>query len=137
MVCGCSNGAKDGVQRDDTDDASDTDVSTSGSPDTDVALDTDTGGAAPQDTDTGPDAFADQVVSFTPGEFAGFGQDKLPYIVLGPPNGRGASAGSSDVVSLGKLGEIVLGFDDVGLVDGDGPRPAGVRERVLRLDRDG
>lgn len=69
----------------------------------------------------GPDSFVDRVVSFTPGENAGFGADKMPDVVFGPPKGKGAAAGSLDVVSLGRGGEIVLAFDDVGLVDGDGP----------------
>jgi hypothetical protein len=79
---------------------------------------------APQDdtaADTGPDPFVDQVVSFEPGEFAGFGQDLLPDVVLGGPEGGGESAGSSHVVSLGQVGVIVLAFTDIGLVDGDGP----------------
>ncbi len=121
FACGCSNGAKYGVQRDDTDAAADTDVTTSGTADTELGFDTDTGTGAPQDTDAGPDAFADRIVSFTAGEFAGFGQDKLPNIVLGAPNGRGPSGGSLDVLSLGKQGEIVLAFDDIALVDGEGP----------------
>ena len=47
-----------------------------------------TGGADTGVIDTappGPDAFADVVESFTPGAFAGFGQDKLPDVVLGLP----------------------------------------------------
>jgi hypothetical protein len=70
---------------------------------------------------TGPDPFADEVVSFEPGEFAGYGQDALPDVVLGGPEGAGASAGSADVVSLGQGGVIVLAFTDIGLVDGEGP----------------
>jgi hypothetical protein len=67
-----------------------------------------------------PDAFADRVVSFTPGVNAGFGQDGFPSIVLGPPHGEGASAGSLDVLSLGRQGSIVLEFTDIGVVDGPG-----------------
>jgi len=69
----------------------------------------------------GPDAFADAVVSFVPGDHAGFGEASLPDVVLGPPEGRGDVAGSLDVLSLGCDGSLVLRFDDVGLVDGPGP----------------
>lgn len=67
-----------------------------------------------------PDAFADRVVSFTPGVNAGFGQDGFPSIVLGPPHGEGSFAGSLDVLSLGRQGQIVLEFTDLGVVDGPG-----------------
>ena len=70
--------------------------------------------------DPGPDPFADLIVSFEPGDNAGFGQDQLPDVVLGSPEGGGES-GSLDVLSLGREGRIVLGFDDIGLVDGEGP----------------
>lgn len=59
------------------------------------------------------------VASYTPGVGAGFGQDLLPEIVLGPPEGGGASTGSVDVLSLGQGGEIVLGLG-VPVVDGPG-----------------
>jgi hypothetical protein len=79
-------------------------------------------GCADLEADSGaPDAFADRVVSFTPGACAGFGQDELPGIVLGPPHGAGEHAGSLDVLSLGEGGEIVLAFDDVALEDRAGP----------------
>lgn len=64
--------------------------------------------------------FADRVVSFTPGAGAGFGQGSLPDVVLGPPQGGGAGAGSLDVLSLGNGGEIVLELTDLALVDGPG-----------------
>jgi hypothetical protein len=66
-------------------------------------------------------AYASSVESFEPGTGAGYNQDKLPGIVLGPPHGSGIGAGSFDVVSLGARGEIVLGFGDLGIVDGPGP----------------
>jgi hypothetical protein len=66
------------------------------------------------------DPFADRVVSFKPGQDAGFGQDGYPDIVLGPPVGFGAGMGSLDVLSLGDRGEIVLEFKDIGVVDGPG-----------------
>ncbi|MEP7123864.1 MAG: hypothetical protein ABJE95_23245 [Byssovorax sp.] len=61
------------------------------------------------------------VVSFTPGAGAGFGADHLPEIIYGVPHGGGAHGGSTDVVSLGTDGEIVVGFGDDGVVDCDGP----------------
>ena len=60
-----------------------------------------------------------KVVSYTPGDGGGFGKDKLPAVVFGPPQGGGCCAGSVDVVSLGNGGEIVVGFD-VEIVDGPG-----------------
>jgi hypothetical protein len=83
--------------------------------------DSDTDADTDSDTDVGPDPFADAVVSFEPGDSAGYGQDGLPEVVLGSPEGGGADAGSSDVLSLGEGGVIVLQFTDMGLVDGDGP----------------
>jgi len=65
--------------------------------------------------------FADFVVSFTPGSGAGFGQDQLPGIVLGPPQGGGELQGSLDVPSLGNNGVVVLGFDPPVICDGPGP----------------
>jgi hypothetical protein len=60
-------------------------------------------------------------VRFSPGENAGFGQEELPSVVLGPPAGREAG-GSLDVLSLGVGGEIVLDFGEGRrLVDGPGP----------------
>ncbi|WP_224369528.1 cell surface protein [Hyalangium versicolor] len=90
------------------------------------------GGFTPSDagtppSDAGPDAgprqvdpFADRVVSFQPGEAAGFGQDLFPGVVLGPPRGEGSSQGSLDVLSLGRQGVIVLEFTDWVPVDGPG-----------------
>lgn len=79
-------------------------------------------------TDPGPgdggtvpaDPFADRVVSFQPGEAAGFGQEGFPRVVLGPPQGEGDSAGSLDVLTLGRQGVIVLEFTDLAVVDGPG-----------------
>jgi hypothetical protein len=64
--------------------------------------------------------YARDVVSFEPGEGAGFGGEDLPDVVLGPPSGRGELQGSLDVLSLGKGGRIVLGFGQFGIVDGEG-----------------
>ncbi|MDH5490602.1 MAG: cell surface protein [Myxococcales bacterium] len=64
--------------------------------------------------------FAADIRSFSPGPGAGFGQSELPQIVLGPPRGGGARAGSTDVLSLGVGGELVL---SLGVVAVDGPGP--------------
>lgn len=75
--------------------------------------------------DDGPTAacswFAEEVVSVTYGDGAGFGQESFPAIVLGPPKGGSASAGSLDVLTLGNGGAIVLGFGEAAIVDGPGP----------------
>lgn len=65
--------------------------------------------------------YATRVVSFEPGDGAGFGADQLPDVVLGPPVGAGDMRGSTDVVSLGRGGRICVAFDDVTIVDGAGP----------------
>lgn len=64
--------------------------------------------------------FGQRVERFEPGAGAGFGQDSLPDVVLGPPRGGGAYAGSTDVVSLGLEGVMVVGFDGVLGYDGPG-----------------
>ncbi|MBN1772286.1 MAG: cell surface protein [Deltaproteobacteria bacterium] len=66
------------------------------------------------------DPHAVRVVSFAPGPGAGFGAAELPGIVLGPPSGGGAERGSTDVVSLGVGGEIVLELGGAGILDGPG-----------------
>lgn len=68
----------------------------------------DDGGEGPDMGPTEPGPFGREIVSFSPGEGAGFGQDRLPTVVLGPPMGSGSGAGSLDVLSLGAGGEIVL-----------------------------
>lgn len=81
----------------------------------------DASGAA-ADASAAPRAgFPDRVVRFEPGEGAGFGAAKMPGVVLGPPAGGGAGAGSLDVVSLGRQGLIELAFDDEVVFDGPGP----------------
>jgi hypothetical protein len=65
--------------------------------------------------------YATRVVSFEPGEGAGYGQNKLPNVVLGPPRDVATGRGSLDVLSLGKGGSVVLGFDRFGIEDRDGP----------------
>lgn len=76
------------------------------------------GGQAPIDPCSG---FAVSVVDVTYGEGAGFGQDAMPGVVLGPPQGTGSVSGSLDVVSLGNGGVITLGFGDQTILDGEGP----------------
>jgi hypothetical protein len=80
-------------------------------------------GAAAGDTGptVPPDRFVTGVVSFDPGECAGFGAASLPGIVEGPPAGGGSAHGSTDVVSLGGGGTIVLSFAPNAIVDGPGP----------------
>jgi hypothetical protein len=67
-----------------------------------------------------PVPYAAAVESFEPGVGAGYGQESLPGVVLGPPAGGATSRGSEDVVSLGQGGTIVLRLG-LALVDGDGP----------------
>ena len=64
--------------------------------------------------------FATVVVQASYGPGQSYGQDFMPEIVLGPPDGGGCCTGSLDVVSLGNGGSIVLGFDGNGIVDGPG-----------------
>jgi len=64
--------------------------------------------------------YASALVSFESGSGAGFGDDELPDVVLGPPKGGGTGAGSLDVLSLGKGGSIVLAFEPFAIVDGEG-----------------
>lgn len=66
------------------------------------------------------DPYADSVYLFTPGVGGGFGENKYPEIVLGPPKGGGDKMGSSDVLSLGTGGEIILEFTNNCIVDGEG-----------------
>lgn len=71
--------------------------------------------------DNKPTPFADRVVLFQPGSGGGNGQDKLPDIVLGPPQGAGKLKAGRDVLSLGEGGVIVLEFVDNEVIDGKGP----------------
>lgn len=82
------------------------------------------GGSAPIamgcDATAPPTTMISCVESFTPGAGAGFGQDGFPAIIFGAPHGGGDHGGSSDVLSLGDGGEIVVGFGGNAVVDGDG-----------------
>jgi hypothetical protein len=65
--------------------------------------------------------FVTGVVTFAPTDCAGFGAASMPGIVLGPPEGGGTTHGSTDVVSLGSGGSIVVSFAPNAIVDGPGP----------------
>jgi hypothetical protein len=92
-----------------------------GGPNLDAAWPTTDGGFVVAEAGVLPaDRFITNVVSFTPGPCAGFGQSSMPTIVEGPPIGGGADMGSTDVVSLGNQGEIVVAFDPNTIVDGPG-----------------
>jgi len=67
-----------------------------------------------------PTRTASCVNDLSAGEGAGYGMDRFPEVVFGEPLGGGASGGSLDVLSLGKGGEIVLGFGGNAIVDGEG-----------------
>ncbi len=64
--------------------------------------------------------YVSEIVSFTAGENAGYGQSDSPEVVYGPPSGRGTGSGALDVMSLGVGGEIVLGFRELDIIDGVG-----------------
>jgi hypothetical protein len=72
------------------------------------------------DPSAAPTRFISCLLSYEPGAGAGFGQDKLPAIVYGPPVGAGTANGSADVLSLGGGGEIAFGFGGNAIVDGPG-----------------
>jgi hypothetical protein len=90
------------------------------------------------------DPFADRVVSSRFGAGATYGHSALPQIVLGPPQGAGANAGSVHVASLGRRGELVLGFDGE-LFDGPGvdlivfenPFPGWIETGEVAVSEDG
>ncbi len=67
------------------------------------------------------DPFIDRIVSVEFGTYAGFGQEAMPGIVLGPPQGAGLTGGSLDVLSLGNGGSITLEFVDNTPINGPGP----------------
>ena len=88
-----------------------------------AACATDTGTVDDAGVDDAGDAatpFAARVVSFSPGGGAGFGQELMPDVVLGPPQpGASTTEGSTHVVTLGRGGSIVLELGDI-VSDGDG-----------------
>lgn len=101
--------------------APDTDTTADANEGVDAALEAGADASADVTIDAAPSkvAFASKVVSHHTGENGGYNEDKLPGVVLGPPQGGGCCNGSTDVYSLGNGGEIVLGFD-VEIVDGPG-----------------
>lgn len=83
-------------------------------------LETDAGADAGDAVAADAGAFVTGVVSFDAGPCSGFGQSEMPAVVEGPPVGGGTSQGSTDVVSLGVGGSIVLSFAPNAIVDGPG-----------------
>ena len=77
-------------------------------------------GHTADETDKGPTPFIDRVVTFQVGVGGGKGEDKLPEIVLGPPQGGGKLQAGRHVLSLGEGGVIVLEFVDNEVIDGKG-----------------
>jgi hypothetical protein len=75
-------------------------------------------GACAEDAGQEYKPFISEVIDFEPGLFAGFGQDQMPDVILGPPQGQGSNRGSLDVLSLGVGGEIIV---DMGTMFVDGP----------------
>ena len=66
------------------------------------------------------DPYLDQVVGYQIGTGGGAGVNALPGVVLGAPVGGGAFKGSTDTLSLGLGGSIVVAFTDNWVVDGPG-----------------
>jgi hypothetical protein len=79
------------------------------------------GSYAVGDASVAASRFVTSVVSFDPTDCAGFGAASMPAVVEGPPVGGGTSHGSTDVVSLGCGGSIVVSFAPNAIVDGPGP----------------
>lgn len=83
------------------------------------------GGGAADGITCDPGAEASRTASciedFSPGEGAGFGEEAYPDIVYGEPQGGGVGKGGLDVLSLGRLGSITLGFGGGQIADGPGP----------------
>ena len=64
----------------------------------------------PEEKPKMPTPFADRVVMFQRGSGGGNGEDQLPNIVLGPPQGAGKLKSSTHVLSIGQEGSITLEF---------------------------
>ena len=64
--------------------------------------------------------YASELISFDAGEGGGYGQDKLPDVVLGPPSTTDEGGATGSVLSLGAGGSIVVGFGDRSIRDGPG-----------------
>jgi hypothetical protein len=66
------------------------------------------------------DPWIDVVRKFVPGTFAGYGQDRFPWVVFGPPVPGAPLEGATDVLSLGHGGVIEFTFRDNVVFDGPG-----------------
>ncbi len=75
------------------------------------------------------------VVTFQPGENSGFGNEKYPNIIYGPPEGEMDGGGSTDVLSLGAGGEIIVGFGANRILNGEGDDFI-IFENVFYIDGD-
>ena len=89
-------------------------------------VDTGAGETAPGDQGPQPDGGSfvvgiHSVEAVTYGQGGGFGKAKLPGVVQGGPQGGGTGGSSTDVLSLGVKGEVVVGFGAFDIVDGPGP----------------
>jgi hypothetical protein len=67
-----------------------------------------------------PPPFIQSIVSERRGKGDGFGRDRLPDVILGPPQGGGEYQGSTDVLSLGVGGAITVSFLPLAIYDGPG-----------------
>lgn len=76
--------------------------------------------ALPIEVKNHPAPFASSLLEHTRGEGDGYGRDRLPEIILGPPKGVGPNQGSVDTLSLGLGGSVTLGFAGLYLYDGPG-----------------
>jgi hypothetical protein len=68
-----------------------------------------------------PAPFIQSIVDQHRGKGDGFGRDRLPDVILGPPQGGGENQGSLDVLSLGIGGSITVSFAPLRIYDGPGP----------------
>lgn len=76
--------------------------------------------ALPVEVKSYPPPFASELLEQTRGAGDGYGRDRLPDIILGPPKGVGPNQGSLDTLSLGVGGSVTLGFVGLYLYDGPG-----------------
>jgi hypothetical protein len=67
------------------------------------------------------DPYLDAVLDWTIGQGGGGGVADLPDVLLGPPRGSGAFAGSLHTLSLGLNGSVTVAFVDNVVVNGPGP----------------
>ncbi|MBI4124927.1 MAG: cell surface protein [Deltaproteobacteria bacterium] len=64
--------------------------------------------------------FIEDVVRFQPGAGAGFGQSRMPDLVLGPPRGGSETLGGLDVLALGSGGHIIVDTFPCEIADEEG-----------------